>query len=108
MGRHVGHARRLTRGPGRGDCGRVADLPSRRVRPGRQGTDLSDPHFATGEGSEAVDGITRARVGRSLSLEQRQRPLSAVGGPNGQDPPVVLAQRQCAWLAAHTQDSRIG
>ncbi len=28
MGGHVGHARRLTCGPGRGYCGRVADLPS--------------------------------------------------------------------------------
>ncbi len=94
MSRHVGDARRLTCGPGRGYCCRVADLPSRRVRPGRKRPNLSDPHFATGEGSEAVDGITRACVRRGLRLEQRQGPLGAVGGPHGQHSPVALAQRQ--------------
>jgi hypothetical protein len=101
----VGHGRRLTGGPRRGHRRRVADLPSRRVRRGRQGADLSDPHLATGEGAEAVDGVTRARVGRSPSLEPPQRPLGAVGRPHGQHPRVVLAQRQCALLAAHAQDS---
>jgi len=35
MGGHVGHGRRVTCGAGRGYCGRVDDLPSRGVRPGR-------------------------------------------------------------------------
>jgi hypothetical protein len=50
----------------------------------------------------------RARVVGRLRLEQPQCPLGAVGGPGGQHPPVVLAQRQCAWLAAHTQHCPIG
>jgi hypothetical protein len=41
MGCHVGHGRRVTCGPGSGYCGPVADLPSRRVRPGRQGADAT-------------------------------------------------------------------
>jgi hypothetical protein len=69
MGCHVGYARRLTCGSGGGYCSRVADLPSRCVRPSRKGADLSDPHFATGEGSKAVDGSTRACVARGLYLE---------------------------------------
>jgi hypothetical protein len=105
MGCHVGHPCRVTCGPGRGDGGRVADLPSRRVRLGRKGADPSDPHVATGEGSETVDGITRARVVRGLRFEQRQRPLRTVGGPHGQHSPVVLAQRQGTRLACHTKDS---
>jgi hypothetical protein len=83
MGRHVGHTRRLTCGPGRGNCGRVADLPSRRVGPGGQGADRSDPQLTAGKGSEAVDGITRTRVALGLRLEQRQCPLGTVGGPHG-------------------------
>jgi hypothetical protein len=65
MRRHASHGRRLTRGPRRRHRRRVADLPGRRVRPGRQGADLSDAHLATGEGAEAMDGATRARVVRS-------------------------------------------
>jgi hypothetical protein len=82
MGCHVGHPRRMTCGPGRGDRRRMADLPSRRVRLGREGADSSDSHLAPGEGSDAVDGITRACVARGLRLEQRQGPLGAVGGPH--------------------------
>jgi hypothetical protein len=102
MGRHVGHARRLTCRPGRGHSGRVADLPGRRVRPGRQGAEFSDPQLAAGESSQALDGLTGTRVVRSLSFEQRQRPLGAVSSPPGKHPSVIFAQRQCAWLAAHT------
>lgn len=56
-------------GPGRGYCGRVTDRASRRVRLGRKGADPSDPHLAAGEGSQAVDGITRARVAPGLRLD---------------------------------------
>jgi hypothetical protein len=73
--------------------------------PAGRGADPSDPHVATGEGSDAVDGITRASVARGLRLEQRQRPLRTVGGPHGQHSPVVLAQRQGARLAFHGEDS---
>jgi hypothetical protein len=69
MGRHVGHAGRLTCGPRRGNGSWVADIPSRCVRPGGQGTDRSDLDLATSEGSEALDGITRAFVARGLHLE---------------------------------------
>ena len=107
MGCHVGHPGRMTCRSGRGSCGRVADLPSRRVRLGRKGADPSDPHVATGEGSEAVDGIPRACVAGGLGLEQRQRPLRTVGGPHGQHSPVVLAQRQGTRRAFHTRDCPI-
>jgi hypothetical protein len=53
--------------PGNGSW--VADIPSRCVRPGGQGTDRSDLDLATSEGSEALDGITRAFVARGLHLE---------------------------------------
>ena len=71
--------------------------------PGRKGADLSDPHFATSEGSEAVDGITRAVIARGLCIEERQCPLGAIGGPHGQHSPVVLAQRQGTRPTLHTQ-----
>jgi hypothetical protein len=61
----------------------------------------SDTHFASGEGSEAVDGITRACVARRLSLEERQCPLGIVSGPHGQHSPVVLAQRHGTRPAFH-------
>jgi len=60
MGRHMGNACSLACGPGRCYCRRVTDLASRRVRLGRKCPDPSDPHLAASEGSEAVDGITRA------------------------------------------------
>jgi hypothetical protein len=105
MGRHVRHARRVTCGPGRGYRGRVPDLPSRRVCPGRKSADLSNPHVAPGEGADSVDGITRADVALGALLEERQRPLGAVGGPHGQHSSVVLAQRQGARLAFHAHKS---
>jgi hypothetical protein len=108
MGRHVGHGRCLACGPSRGDGGRIADLPSGGVRLGGQGPNLPDTHLATGEGSEASDGITRARVVRCLHFEQRHRSLRAVGGPHGQQPAVVLAQRHCAWSSVHTEVPLIG
>ena len=92
MGRHVGRARRLTCGSSRRCCGRIADIPGRRVRTGREGANRPDPHLAAGEGPEPDDGIPRACVARSLRLEERQCPLGTVGGPHGQHSPVVLAQ----------------
>jgi len=59
---------------------------------------LSDSHFAAGEGPQAVDGVTRAGVAGGLSFKQRRRPLGTVGGPHRQHSPVVLAERQGAWL----------
>jgi hypothetical protein len=79
VGGHVGHARRLPGGAGRRDRGRVADLPGGRVRPRRQGANRADAQLATGEGAQAVEGVARARVGGRPRLEQRQRPLGAVG-----------------------------
>jgi hypothetical protein len=105
VGRHVGHASRLTCGPGPGDGSRIGDAPSRRMRPGSQGADPPDPQFSTSEGSEAVDGLTRACVARGLRLEQRQCPLGTVGGPRGQHSPVVLAQGQRTRLAFDPQGS---
>jgi hypothetical protein len=82
------------------DRGRVADLPRRRVRPRRQLPHRTDPQLAAGEGAQAVDGLAWAPVGGRPGLEQRQRPLGAVGGPAGQRPAVLLAERRRARPAA--------
>ena len=105
MGRHVGHGRRVTCCAGCGYCGRVDHLPSRRVCPGGKGADHSDPHLATREGSDAVDGFARPGVARCLYLEQEQRPLSAVGGPHGQHSSIILAQCQGPGLVFHGEGS---
>jgi hypothetical protein len=83
------------------DRGRVAYLPSRRVRRDCQRPDRSDLHLAAREGAAAIDGLPRARVARGVGLEQRQRSLRTVGGPHGQHSPVVFAQRQGTGLASH-------
>lgn len=69
MGSHMGHACRLTRRSGRGNAGWVANLPGCCMGSGGQGADRSDAHVAAGEGSQAVDGLTRAGVARCLGLE---------------------------------------
>jgi hypothetical protein len=107
MGCHVGHPGRMTCRSGRGSCVRGSRPPPPPRAPGPKGRDPSDPHVATGEGSEAVDGIPRACVAGGLGLEQRQRPLRTVGGPHGQHSPVVLAQRQGTRRAFHTRDCPI-
>lgn len=108
MGRHVRHGARLARSPGCRYCGRVADLASRGVRLSGQGADPPDPHLATGEGPQPVDGIAWTRVTGRLRLEQRQGPLGTVGGPRGQHLAVVLAQGQGTRLTLHTKDSPTG
>jgi hypothetical protein len=101
MGSHVRHGGRLTCRARRRDCGRIAGLARRRMRPGGEGAHHADPHLATCECSETVDGLMNTCIARDLRLEQRQRPLGTVGGPHGQHPPVVLAQREGARLALH-------
>jgi hypothetical protein len=49
-----------------------------------------------------------SRVVGRLRLEQRQRPLGAVGGPHGQHAPLALAQRQGTRPAFHGKDCPSG
>lgn len=105
MGGHVRSASSVTCRSGRGDGSRVANLARGGVCTGREGAHRSDPHFATGESPDAVDGFARATVTWCLRLEQGERPLGAVGRPHGQHPPIVLAQRQGTRLAFHFQRS---
>lgn len=104
MGRHVSDSRRMSCGSGGGNGRRVADLPSRSVRLCRQSTAPSDSHLATGEGSQAVDGLTRTLVARVLHFEQRQCSLGTIGGPYGQHSPVVFAKGQGSWSPFHGRE----
>lgn len=94
--------------PRGGNSGWVTYSASRRVRRDGQGTHGPDPHLASGESPNAVDGVTRSGVPRGLRLEQRQRSLSAISRPHCQHSPVVLAQRQRTRFASHWQDSATG
>jgi hypothetical protein len=78
MGRHVGCARSLTCGSGRGYCGRVAGLPSRRLGPGCEGSGSSDSQFSAGKGAQAVDGLAGACVARGLGGKKRQASVGLV------------------------------
>ncbi len=98
----VSCARRLTCGPGCTSRSRVANLRAAACAWAARARTLPIRR-ATGEGSQAVDGITRACVARCLRLEHRPCPLGTVGGPHGHHSPVVFAQGQGTRLAPYHQ-----
>jgi len=80
--------------PAGSDRDRILDLASCGVRRERKDTGRSDPQLTTSEGPESIEGLTRPGVAGDLCLEQDKDPRGTVGGPHGEESPIVLAERQ--------------
>ena len=89
MGCHVRHRCCLACGSGCSNGWRVGDVTRGRVGSGGERAHWAYPQLAAGEGTSAGEGFAGTRVSRGLALEQGQRLLGALRGPDGQHTSIV-------------------
>jgi hypothetical protein len=88
-----------------GDSRRVTDVPGSGMRRSGERAHRADAELATGKGAQSLHRVPGPPVTGRVRLEQGQRPLRALGRPDGEDAPVGLVKGQRAGLSRHDRSS---